>query len=67
MNLPEGCVIGDLTEGCVEYWATPCGSVELQSRSPWFFLFIRDAGGGLGTVQKGISGIGGIGFKRLFC
>ena len=24
MNLPEGCVIGDLTEGCVEYWATPC-------------------------------------------
>eukprot|EP00438_Fugacium_kawagutii_P033221 Skav231042 [mRNA] locus=scaffold446:189922:195806:+ [translate_table: standard] len=24
LNLPEGCVIGDVTEGCVEHWATPC-------------------------------------------
>lgn len=65
MNLPEGCVIGDLTEGCVEYWATPCGSVESEEQIPMFFflnvfLFIRDARG----CSKGISGIG---FKRLFC
>ena len=24
LKLPEGCIIGDVAEGCVEYWATPC-------------------------------------------
>lgn len=26
LNLPEGCIIGDLTEGCVEHWATACAT-----------------------------------------
>jgi len=24
LQLPEGCIIGDVAEGCVEYWATAC-------------------------------------------
>jgi len=27
LRLPEGCIIGDLSEGCVEYWATPCAEM----------------------------------------
>lgn len=34
-----------------------------KSRSPWFFVFIKDAGGGVRHSSKGISGIG---FKRVF-
>ena len=37
LTLPEGCVIGDVTEGCVEYWATPCALAPIKSLTmgPW--------------------------------
>lgn len=27
LQLPEGCIIGDVAEGCVEYWATACSDL----------------------------------------
>eukprot|EP00913_Durusdinium_trenchii_P033275 g31151.t1 len=47
LRLPEGCIIGDLSEGCVEYWATPCAEMTvgvLKDKLIWFMVVQAGAG-----------------------